>query len=326
MFTLTKYTKSVTNCYKKLSDPGKILLFVGVFLILVVFFKNFKNWKNWRNGTSGSMMEEGFTQNQSFLFKTGPDVYDDFYASIYDQLVFNNIKNDYEVGMIINNNVPNVKSVVLDVGCGTGHHVAKLSDSDLDVIGIDISPSMIDQAKKNYPNYNFQVGDVLDKHKFIDHSFTHILCLYFTIYYLKDKQKQTFFYNCMDWLKPGGYLIVHLVDREKFDPILPPGNPLYIVSPQKYAKKRITHTKIHFDEFIYNSNFQLQENIDTATFEEKFKFKDGKVRKQEHVMYMETIPEILNLAQDAGFIVQGKVDLMKVAYEHQYLYVFLKPS
>lgn len=320
MFTFTKYTKSITNFYKKLSDPGKVLLFVGLFLILVVFFKNLKNWRNWKKRS----MIEGFTQNQNFLFKTGPDVYDDFYASIYDQLVFNNIKNDYEVGMIINKDVPNVKSVVLDVGCGTGHHVAKLADSDLDVIGIDISPSMIDQAKKNYPDYNFQVGDVLDKHKFIDHSFTHILCLYFTIYYLKDKQ--TFFYNCMDWLKPGGYLIVHLVDREKFDPILPPGNPLYIVSPQKYARERITHTKIHFNEFIYNSNFQLQENSNVATFAEKFKFKDGKVRKQEHVMYMDSIEDILNLAQDAGFIVQGKVDLMKVAYEHQYLYVFLKPS
>ena len=44
----------------------------------------------------------------------------------------------------------------------------------------------------------------------------------------------------MDWLMPGGYLIVHLVDRESFDPILPPGNPLYVVSPQKYAKERIT--------------------------------------------------------------------------------------
>ena len=51
---------------------------------------------------------------------------------------------------------------------------------------------------------------------------------------------------------PGGYLIVHLVDRESFDPILPPGNPLYVVSPQKYAKERITKTKVHFNDFIYS--------------------------------------------------------------------------
>jgi hypothetical protein len=42
---------------------------------------------------------------------------------------------------------------------------------------------------------------------------------------------------------PGGTLIVHIVDREKFDPMLPAANPLYIVSPQKYAKERIQKVK-----------------------------------------------------------------------------------
>jgi len=317
----TKYIKSITNCYKKLSDTGKVLLLVTVFLILVVFFNNIRN-KRSRSINTNSI--EGFTQTDSFLFKTGPKIYDDFYASIYDQLVFNGMKNDYEVGMIINKDVPNVKSVILDVGCGTGHHVSKLADNDLDVLGMDISPSMIDQAKKNYPNYQFVVGDVLDNSKFIQESFTHILCLYFTVYYLNDKQ--TFFNNCMEWLKPGGHLFVHLVDREKFDPILPPGNPLYIVSPQKYAKRRITHTKIYFNEFVYNSNFHLPENSVVATFQEKFTFNDGKVRTQDHVLYMEPLDTIINIAQDAGFIVQGKIDLMKVAYEHQYIYVFSKPE
>jgi hypothetical protein len=87
----------------------------------------------------------------------------------------------------------------------------------------------------------------------------------------------------MDWLMPGGYLIVHLVDRETFDPILPPGNPLYIVSPQKYAKERITKTKVNFNQFVYNADFKLNEGSNIAIFDEKFKFNDGKVRKQEHV-------------------------------------------
>jgi hypothetical protein len=60
----------------------------------------------------------------------------------------------------------------------------------------------------------------------------------------------------MKWLMPGGSLIIHLVDREKFDPILPPGNPLMFVSPQKYAKKRITHTNLVFDNFDYQANFE----------------------------------------------------------------------
>jgi hypothetical protein len=41
---------------------------------------------------------------------------------------------------------------------------------------------------------------------------------------------------------------------------------------------------------------------------------------------MEPINDIINMAQDVGFIIQGKIDLVKVAYEYQYLYIFVKPQ
>jgi SAM-dependent methyltransferase len=309
--------KSITNLYKKLSNFGKILIFVSLLLIIVVFFKYIQVYS--------LNTKEGFIQEKEFLFKRGPEIYDDFYASIYDHLVFNDVKNDYEVGVILNQDTPNTKSIVLDVGCGTGHHVGKLSQiPSVDIIGVDNSQAMIKKAKENYPNLNFRLANVLNKDNFTNNEFTHILCLYFTIYYLENKQQ--FFNNCMDWLKPGGYLIVHLVDRYKFDPILPPGNPLYVVSPQKYAKERITKTKINFNEFVYNSNFQLNETGNIATFDEKFKFNDGKVRKQEHILHMNDIGDIINMAQDAGFIIHAKIDLVHVAYDYQYLYVFMKPG
>lgn len=311
-----KIVKSLTNCYNKLSNFGKILLFIALLLVVVVFFRTIKSTR------------ESFAINQinnQFLFKEGTAVYDDFYAGVYDYLVFNALKNDYEVGIIISSTMPSEKSIIADIGCGTGHHVANLSSKNLEVIGIDISPSMIEKAKEDNPYlaHHFKVGDGLDGHLFKDNSLTHILCLYFTLYYMKDKMK--FFYNCMNWLMPGGYLIVHLVDKYKFDPILPPGNPLYIVSPQKYAKERITSTKITFNDFIYDSNFKLDEN-DIAVFNEKFKFNDGRVRKQEQRLYMEDLPTIVNMAQEAGFIVHAKVDMVKCAYEYQYLYVFVKPN
>ena len=305
--------KSISNIYKKMSNFGKILIFTAVFLMLVVLFKSI-------NTTN----KEGYEQNDSFLFKQNSEIYDEFYADVYDNLVFNNLKNDYEIGSIKNKTAPNTRSIILDVGCGTGHHVDKLNQYNLNVIGIDKSSSMIDKAKKNFPNYNFTVGDVLDVYNFTHNKCTHIICLYFTIYYFDDKMK--FFNNCFEWLMPGGTLIIHLVDREKFDPILPPGNPLYIVSPQKYAKERITKTKITFDEFIYSSNFELEPEKDIATFHEKFKFNNGKVRKQEHKLYMNSENDILNMAQDAGFLIQSKVDLVNCAYEYQYLYVLVKPE
>jgi len=299
-----------------MTTVGKVLLFVALLLILVVFFNSPE--------FNSRSIKEGYEQNDTFLFKKGPEIYDGFYATIYDQLVFNNLKDDYEITQIVNRTTPTSASVILDVGSGTGHHVAKMAEKGLNAMGIDNSQAMIQQAKEKYPQYDFKLGDVLDVNQYQNNTFTHIMCLYFTIYYFKNKE--TFFNNCMEWLMPGGYLILHLVDREKFDPILPPGNPLYIVSPQKYAKDRITKTKITFNNFVYTSNFNLEAEKDIATFEEKFKFNDGKVRKQEHLFYMEDSQDILTKAADAGFIVQGKIDLVRCAYPNQYLYILVKPS
>ena len=307
-----KTLKTFTTIYNKLSTFGKILIFITLLLIVIVFFKSIMPIK------------EGMTISKDFLFKKGNDVYDDFYVNIYDYLVFSGIKNDYEVGTIINNTSPSETSVIVDIGCGTGHHVSKLSEKNLKVIGIDISPSMIQKAKENYPGLSFKVGDALNNGLFKMNSITHVLCLYFTIYYFKDKKY--FLDNVMDWLMPGGYLIIHIVDRETFDPILPPGNPLYIVSPQKYAKERITKTKVTFNDFVYSANFNLDKDNNIATFDEKFKFNDDHTRKQEQILYMEDTSTIVNMAQDCGFILQGKVDLVKCAYENQYLYIFVKPS
>jgi hypothetical protein len=126
---------------------------------------------------------------------------------------------------------------------------------------------------------------------------------------------------------PGGYLIVHLVDRDHFDPILPPGNPLLYVSPQRYAKERITSTKVKFTDFSYSADFKLDDKNDKALFVEKFKNdSDGKVRKNEHEMYMPDIQQIVDEAQLCGFIVESKADLLQCQYEYQYLYIFVKPN
>jgi SAM-dependent methyltransferase len=301
----------ISKIYQKLSISGKILLFISLFLICVILFHV-------------DTRREGFTQTEKFVYKENYQIYDNFYASIYDYLVFNNVKNDYEVGAIINQTHPTQESIIVDIGCGTGHHVNALTQQGLQVFGIDISPAMIKKAKEYYPGSQFERGDGLDKNILEPNSVTHILCLYFTVYSFRNKQ--LFFENCIEWLIPGGYLIVHLVDRERFDPILPPGNPLYIVSPQKYAKKRITHTKIKFDGFDYESDFQLEPEQDSAIFEEKFRFPNGNTRKNQHNLFIEPISVIVDIAQNSGFIVHGKIDLLKCAYEHQYLYIFMKPG
>jgi len=294
-----------------------ILVFVSVLLLVVVGFNYLL-----RHAPAGA---EGFEQKEQVTIKEGPALYDDFYASIYDELVYNQQKNEYEVGSIIESTNPTSESKILDIGSGTGHHVGLLGDKGYDATGVDISQFMINRAKGLYPDAKYINGDAANAHLFKPDSFSHILCLYFGIYYFKDKD--LFFVNCMKWLRPGGFLVVHIVDREKFDPILPPANPIVVLSPQKYAKERLTKSSIVFNNMTYEANFDYTPNSDVAVFSEKFKDNSTKkIRKNKHAFFMEPDKTIIAKAKNAGFIVQGKIDLVSVGYEYQYLYIFVKPN
>lgn len=51
---------------------------------------------------------------------------------------------------------------VADVGCGPGHVTAHLRDSGLDAFGIDLSPVMIDVARREHPGMRFEAGSMTD--------------------------------------------------------------------------------------------------------------------------------------------------------------------
>jgi SAM-dependent methyltransferase len=310
--------QSIASIFNDLSGWAIILILVLILLIVVATFNTITN----RNKSSN---QEGFIQQDVFTLKEGPDIYDDFYADLYDQLVFNQAKDSYEIGEIINATKPTSESIVLDIGSGTGHHVPLLEAQGVKTTGVDSSAAMVKKAEENYPQYKFVQGNVMDSSLFMPGSYTHILCLYFSIYYFKDKM--AFFNNTMRWLMPGGFLVVHVVERDMFDPILPPANPLFLVSPQRYAKERITQSKVMFNNMEYVANFNLDPDKNVATFTEKFKEKDSdKTRKNKHTFYMEPHKAIIVMAQQVGFILQGKIDLLKVGYEYQYLYIFVKPQ
>ena len=263
--------------------------------------------------------------NKNLVVKTGRNIYDDFYSKIYDKLVFCKAKNDFEISAVLNVTKPNKNSKILDIGSGTGHHVAAFTQNGVEAVGIDVSPSMVSLSKSSYPDSTYMVGDALESMLFPHGSFTHITCLYFTIYYIEDKQ--TFLYNCYNWLRPGGYMVLHLVDRDRFDPILPAGDPFAIVSPQRYAKKRITSTVVKFKGYDYRSNFEYEPKKDEAALNEHFKnINTGDVRKNEHRLFMPTQKKILSIAKNIGFILHSQKDMMRCQYEKQYIYILQKPN
>ena len=317
------------NFFSKTSFIGKIL-FILILFLTIIFINKLDLVKK----------ENFIDKREKFTKYYGNDIYDEFYVSIYDTLMYDEVKNTYEVQEIINLKTPNNVKRLLDIGSGTGHHVNLLSNNNSNqVIGIDISPSMINKAKLNYPEMKFKQGNALDNMLFQDNEFTHITCLNMTIYSIKDKEQ--FFENCFKWLSPGGVLVINLVDIRNFNPILPSADVVALMSSQINNNSRVTESNIEFKDFTYKSNFELKEenysskklNKANGFFTEKIVFNNNNsnnineyVRINEHQYYMNTQKAILSIAKDVGFIYQGYSKLDNVNYKNNYLYWLYKPE
>ncbi|HTJ36017.1 MAG TPA: class I SAM-dependent methyltransferase [Dactylosporangium sp.] len=51
---------------------------------------------------------------------------------------------------------------VADMGCGPGHVTAHLRGLGLDAVGVDVSPAMVDVARRDHPGLRFEVGSMTD--------------------------------------------------------------------------------------------------------------------------------------------------------------------
>jgi len=304
-------TKTISRFCKKNNIWTNLLL---LFLIIIII-KCLMN--------KSRPLKEGFSQTKKYEIKQGLDVFDDFYANHYDDISFSHTKNIFEIGEIITLSNLTSHSKVLDIGSGTGHHVALLAEHHIPVIGLENSQSMINYSKKTYPNLNFKLGSALDQGIYPANSFTHILCLYYTLYYMRDKKK--FFKNCMKWLMPGGYLIIHLVDKKNFNPIMP--NGMIDFNQKLNSANKYTKTVMEVRDYSYTSNFlQDQNEADIFVLREKFTDKNNRVRENEHTLYMNTQKHILGLAKQQGFIMLGQIDMSPIQYDYQYLYILQKPN
>ena len=265
------------------------LLFL--ILIIMIFFV----------GISHYSKREGFiNQTQKFSLIKGPSIFDEFYSTVYDDIITDNVKDEYQIGTIINKTGPTNKSLVLDIGSGTGNIVNLFNEKNINEIGLDKSASMVNIAKSKFPNLTFNQGDATNIMLYPAHSFTHITCLNDTIHYIKNKN--SLIKNIYEWLIPGGYFIVAVNTSEDF-------------SPSK-------NNKSLFNTFTYKSS---TENVDGhLVFSEIFKDNDNKIRKQEHKLYVND--DIVKVAQDNGFVIESKYNLSPVGYQNKQLYIFYKPE
>jgi ubiquinone/menaquinone biosynthesis C-methylase UbiE len=268
--------------------------------------------------------KEHFMTKKQTQFKdctTYKQIYDRFYSEIYDQLFYSQLKVQFEILQIKNNLLDKYseKINILDIGCGTGHHVDQFNKHKFNCIGIDNSQYMINTCKNTFPTREFIKGNFTKVNNFQPNSFSHITCLFYTIYYVEDIDG--LFKTINTWLNIGGSFVVHLVDKNRFDPVLEKSSsliPLY--NPQKFTRK--TATTLTFNNFIYNSDWIL--DTMPAKFVEKFTFKDNSGRRNYHQLFMYPIKKYIKIANNNGFKLTHTLDLAVANHPHNYLFCFKK--
>ncbi|MEV7121726.1 class I SAM-dependent DNA methyltransferase [Kitasatospora griseola] len=95
---------------------------------------------------------------------------------------------------------------VADVGCGPGHVTAHLHGLGLDAFGIDLSPAMIDVARRDRPDLRFEVGSMTDL-DLADGSVAGLLA-FWSLIHLPDDAVPAVFDGFRRVLRPGGPLLV----------------------------------------------------------------------------------------------------------------------
>ncbi|MEU9641059.1 class I SAM-dependent methyltransferase [Streptomyces sp. NPDC048188] len=121
-------------------------------------------------------------------------------------------------------------SRVLDVGSGTGRPTAEtLVDAGHAVLGVDISPVMVELAARQVPAAAFQCADIRDV-PLEDASFDAV-CVYFSLLQLDRREQRDLVRRLARLPKPGGYLVLATVplDVEDVDAVFM-GQPVRVTS------------------------------------------------------------------------------------------------
>jgi ubiquinone/menaquinone biosynthesis C-methylase UbiE len=283
-----------------------INLFILAVLMLIVRYFN-----------DTVVLTEGFVQKEKFVLKKDGNSYDDFYAQVYDKIHSPDPKK--ELAEILKITGADRNSAFLDVGSGTGCTLSALSESGAKCIGIDKSEAMVTVAKEKCGPL-IKHGDVTEPIQFTRNQFTHILCLNQTIYEIEDKH--AFFTNCRYWLRNGGALVLHLVDKNRFNTVV--GKHFLLDNPQKYVKERIVKSETDFGDFTYFAKYDIRQK-GASTFVETFTDAVTKnVRQNERTLFMDTEETVLKVAQQCGFSQHGKINMASINDdEFQNIYVLV---
>lgn len=114
---------------------------------------------------------------------------------------------------------------VLDLGCGAGVQARQLKMAGLDVVGLDLSPKMIEFAKRKNPDCEFLVGDI-ENLNFKENYFDGVYARG-SLLHIRKRNISKVLTDIFNILKKGGFLYLALKEGEGEG----------VIESEKYGKK-----------------------------------------------------------------------------------------
>ncbi|MGW5037466.1 class I SAM-dependent methyltransferase [Streptomyces parvulus] len=107
-------------------------------------------------------------------------------------------------------------SRVLDVGSGTGRPTAEtLAAAGHDVLGVDVSPVMVELAARQVPGAAFRCADIRDVP--LEEASFDAVCVYFSLLQLDRREQRDLVGRLARVVRPGGHLVLATVPLDVAD-------------------------------------------------------------------------------------------------------------
>jgi SAM-dependent methyltransferase len=242
---------------------------------------------------------------------TDDTIYNDFYARRYDVLFHDTPEGrarfEFETGEIrrrMHELGTGERPRILDLGCGTGRHCARLS-ALAETTGVDSSASMLQVARAACPRTTFIQGDMRDSSLFADEAFTYVLSLYGAIHYSRELDR--ILRNIASWLRPGGRACLGILDRTRLSPEVTSGSRL--IEDQAVTS---------FPAFEYRSRWERAAG-DRVFYHETFVLPWLETVERRHAFHMPRIEALVQSAAAAGLREIDRVSMEPVGCEDEVL-------
>ena|SRR5579864_1196412 len=148
---------------------------------------------------------------------------------------------------------------VFDIGCGPGHVARYLHDRGVDVLGIDLSQGMVEQARQLHPDIEFRQGTMssLD----IDDEALGGIVAFYSIIHIPRKEVMHVLSEFKRVLRPGGLLLLAFHQGHE------------IVHLDEWWGKQVSLDFIFFERsemegYLSAAGFEIEESLERSPYAE----------------------------------------------------------